>query len=195
MSIASTCIVFTSVHCYSVSSAISLNASVFASVCLASRLSSSLDAFIMVALAVQLFALFPELRNSLRVSLLICHGFYIWSPVSSPIFSTSWEESEDWASCYMWCIHIIAWFELFNIACWNLRKGPRDEAYMCYIRIYCFLSIGPSPNHFATLHSPIGWLLHSCGCHGDVHRPDILLVVCVLCVVCLSTLALPTAAP
>ena len=58
------------VHCCSVSSAISLNASVFASVCLASRLSSSLDAFVMVALAVQLFAFFPELRTSLRVSLL-----------------------------------------------------------------------------------------------------------------------------
>ena len=57
--------------CCSVSSAISLNASVFAAVCLASRLSSSLDAFVMVALAVQLFALFPELRNSLRVSVLI----------------------------------------------------------------------------------------------------------------------------
>jgi hypothetical protein len=58
------------IPCFSVSSAISLNASVFASVCLASRLSSSLDAFVMVALAVQLFALFPELRTSLRVSLL-----------------------------------------------------------------------------------------------------------------------------
>ena len=51
------------------SSAISLNASVFASVCLASRLSSSLDAFVMVALAVQLFVFFPELRTSLQVSL------------------------------------------------------------------------------------------------------------------------------
>ena len=65
------CIALLCVHCCSVSSAISLNASVFAAVCLASRLSSSLDAFVMVALAVQLFALFPELRNSLRVSVLI----------------------------------------------------------------------------------------------------------------------------
>lgn len=52
---------------FSVSSAISLNAAVFASVCLASCLSSALDAFVLVALAVQLFALFPELRTSLKV--------------------------------------------------------------------------------------------------------------------------------
>ena len=55
--------------------------------------------------------------------------------------------------------------------------------------------VGPLSNHFAAILSPIDRLLCSCGCHGDVHRPDVLLVVCVLCIVCVSILALPTTAP
>lgn len=50
-----------------VSGAISLNASVFGSVCLASRLPSSLHAFVMVLFAVQMFALFPEFRLQFKV--------------------------------------------------------------------------------------------------------------------------------
>ena len=71
---------------FSVSSAISLNASVFASVCLASRLSSALDAFVMVALAVQLFAFFPEFRGQLRVSdILRCDC----GPICYPLVTSS----------------------------------------------------------------------------------------------------------
>jgi phosphatidylinositol glycan class C protein len=49
-----------------VSSSISLNASIFSSVCLASRLPSSLHAFVVVSLAVLVFALFPEFRNRFK---------------------------------------------------------------------------------------------------------------------------------
>ncbi|XP_071820888.1 phosphatidylinositol N-acetylglucosaminyltransferase subunit C-like [Apostichopus japonicus] len=50
-----------------VSKSLSLNASVFASVCLASRLPTSLHAFTTVSLALQLFALWPELRRKLKL--------------------------------------------------------------------------------------------------------------------------------
>ncbi|XP_022107077.1 phosphatidylinositol N-acetylglucosaminyltransferase subunit C-like [Acanthaster planci] len=46
---------------------VSLNASIFASVCLASRLPSTLHAFATVTVAMQLFALWPELRRKLKV--------------------------------------------------------------------------------------------------------------------------------
>lgn len=45
---------------------VSLNAAMFASVLLASRLSSNLHVFSLTSLAVQLFALFPIIRRSLR---------------------------------------------------------------------------------------------------------------------------------
>ena len=52
---------------FRVSSAISLNAAIFASVCLASRLPSALHAFVIVFFAVQMFALFPEVRTRCKV--------------------------------------------------------------------------------------------------------------------------------
>ncbi|XP_033124297.1 phosphatidylinositol N-acetylglucosaminyltransferase subunit C-like [Anneissia japonica] len=60
-------------HDYGVSQAISsrslsLNASVFASVCLASRLPTSLHAFATVTLALLVFALWPVLRKTLKNS-------------------------------------------------------------------------------------------------------------------------------
>ena len=45
----------------------SLNAAIFAAVLLASRLPSSAHVFVFVALAIQLFAIFPILRDFLRV--------------------------------------------------------------------------------------------------------------------------------
>jgi phosphatidylinositol glycan class C protein len=45
-----------------VSGSISLNAAIFASVCLASRLPSSFHGFVVVSLAVLMFALFPDFR-------------------------------------------------------------------------------------------------------------------------------------
>jgi phosphatidylinositol glycan class C protein len=50
-----------------VNGAISLNAAIFSAVLLASRLPSALHVFVFVALAIQLFALFPILRDFLRV--------------------------------------------------------------------------------------------------------------------------------
>ena len=52
---------------YRVSRSTSLNASIFASVCLASRLPSSFHVFATVILAMQMFALFPSLRRQLKV--------------------------------------------------------------------------------------------------------------------------------
>ena len=59
------CFFFT--HCFRVSSVISLNAAIFASVCLASRLPSAFHAFVIVFFAVQVFALFPEVRMKCKV--------------------------------------------------------------------------------------------------------------------------------
>lgn len=50
-----------------VSRAISLNASMFAAVCLASRLPSSSHVYVYVMFAVQMFALFPEFRKDVKV--------------------------------------------------------------------------------------------------------------------------------
>ncbi|CAH3114118.1 unnamed protein product [Porites lobata] len=52
-----------------VSRSTSLNASIFASVCLASRLPSSFHVFATVILAMQMFALFPSLRRQLKMHL------------------------------------------------------------------------------------------------------------------------------
>lgn len=49
-----------------VSRAISLNASMFAAVCLASRLPSSWHVYVYVMFAVQMFALFPEFRKDVK---------------------------------------------------------------------------------------------------------------------------------
>lgn len=53
-----------------VSSALSLNAAIFGSICLASRLSSSFHAFVLLTVAVELYALFPMLLSTVRGSLL-----------------------------------------------------------------------------------------------------------------------------
>lgn len=55
--------------CFSVSGVLSLNAGLFASICLASRLHSALHSFATVTFAVELFALWPALRRNLRVCL------------------------------------------------------------------------------------------------------------------------------
>ena len=59
---------------YRVSRSTSLNASIFASVCLASRLPSSFHVFATVILAMQMFALFPSLRRQLKVFVTILCG-------------------------------------------------------------------------------------------------------------------------
>lgn len=54
-----------------VSRALSLNAALFAAVCLASRMKTSFDAFVLLSVAVELFVLFPMVRKHLEnISLL-----------------------------------------------------------------------------------------------------------------------------
>ncbi|KAL9988601.1 hypothetical protein ACROYT_G003063 [Oculina patagonica] len=64
-----------------VSRSASLNASIFASVCLASRLPSSWHVFATVIFAMQLFALFPSLRRQLKMQLPSSHVVVTWSLV------------------------------------------------------------------------------------------------------------------
>ncbi|XP_052788271.1 phosphatidylinositol N-acetylglucosaminyltransferase subunit C-like [Mya arenaria] len=56
-----------------VSGVLSLNAGLFASVCLASRLHTTLHAFATVTFAVEIFALWPALRRNLRQSIQSSH--------------------------------------------------------------------------------------------------------------------------
>ena len=55
-----------------VSNSISLNASIFSAVCLASRLSSSFHVFVIVCVAVLTFALFPQFRTTCKVCVCQC---------------------------------------------------------------------------------------------------------------------------
>uniref|UniRef100_A0A8D2LCI6 Phosphatidylinositol glycan anchor biosynthesis class C n=2 Tax=Varanus komodoensis TaxID=61221 RepID=A0A8D2LCI6_VARKO len=56
-----------------VSSTLSLNMAIFASVCLASRLPRSLHAFVMVTFAIQIFALWPMLQKKLQARTPRCY--------------------------------------------------------------------------------------------------------------------------
>lgn len=56
-----------------VSSTLSLNMAIFASVCLASRLPRSLHAFVMVTFAIQIFALWPMLQKKLKAQAPHCY--------------------------------------------------------------------------------------------------------------------------
>uniref|UniRef100_A0A7M4E882 Phosphatidylinositol glycan anchor biosynthesis class C n=1 Tax=Crocodylus porosus TaxID=8502 RepID=A0A7M4E882_CROPO len=56
-----------------VSSTLSLNMAIFASVCLASRLPRSLHAFVMVTFAIQIFALWPMLQKKLKAQTPRCY--------------------------------------------------------------------------------------------------------------------------
>nr|XP_002189928.4 phosphatidylinositol N-acetylglucosaminyltransferase subunit C [Taeniopygia guttata] len=56
-----------------VSSTLSLNMAIFASVCLASRLPRSLHAFVMVTFAMQIFALWPMLQKKLKARTPRCY--------------------------------------------------------------------------------------------------------------------------
>ncbi|EFA00579.1 phosphatidylinositol N-acetylglucosaminyltransferase subunit C [Tribolium castaneum] len=58
-----------------VSNSLSLSAAIFASICLASRLSSAYHAFILITVAVELFVLFPLFRSKIKKS------FYIIGPL------------------------------------------------------------------------------------------------------------------
>ncbi len=55
------------IYCYRVQQSLSLNAAIFASVCMASRLPTTWHAFATVTVAVEMFALWPILRRKLKV--------------------------------------------------------------------------------------------------------------------------------
>ena len=65
-----------------VSNALSLNAALFASVCLASRLASSYDAFVLLTFSVVAFVLFPIFRFRLNGLTLLSVVFSIFVPCS-----------------------------------------------------------------------------------------------------------------
>jgi len=75
-----------------VSNALSLNAAIFASVCLASRLASSYDAFVLLTFSVVAFVLFPIFRFRLNGVMLQCFTFIsVFCSVSvTAIFYTPW---------------------------------------------------------------------------------------------------------
>lgn len=62
----------TSIHAYILrfSAPVSLNAAIFASVLLASRLPSNLHVFALISIAIEIFALFPILRHYIKVRML-----------------------------------------------------------------------------------------------------------------------------
>jgi len=64
---------------------LSLNAAIFAAVCLASRLNSSIDAFALITVSVSAFALFPVLRSKLggALSVAAAGAFSVTAVVSS----------------------------------------------------------------------------------------------------------------
>lgn len=70
-----------------VSRAISLNAAIFGTICLASRLDTSLDAFVLLIVSFTLFAVYPHLLR-----LLESHSrFYLWlAPVTLFVFTSCW---------------------------------------------------------------------------------------------------------
>ena len=59
-----------------VSQSLSLNAAIFASVCLASRLPTIWHAFATITFAVEVFALWPLLRRRIKVSLFNLPGLF-----------------------------------------------------------------------------------------------------------------------
>lgn len=80
-----------------VSNNLSLNAAVFASVCLASRLSSAYHAFVLLSIAIKCFVLFPLLKAKLKNSwlftgilvLLVTYSLILVSPFVTILFILS----------------------------------------------------------------------------------------------------------
>lgn len=80
-----------------VSNNLSLNAAVFASVCLASRLSSAYHAFVLLSIAIKCFVLFPILKNKLKDSwlftvmflLIVIYALILVSPFITILFILS----------------------------------------------------------------------------------------------------------
>lgn len=109
-----------------VSSSISLNAAIFGSICLASRLSSPFNAFVLMTISVQCFALFPKLQFSVKyqiflINLMIVLCIYFLYQLSSLIMLLF--------ICFLLFINILCPFWFLK---WYRYKdniyGPWDEA-------------------------------------------------------------------
>nr|XP_056700555.1 phosphatidylinositol N-acetylglucosaminyltransferase subunit C [Euleptes europaea] len=114
-----------------VSSTLSLNMAIFASVCLASRLPRSLHAFVMVTFAIQIFALWPMLQKKLKAQTPRCYvgitllfvafalgGLLTISSVGTVLFALLLVS----ISCL--CPYCLIRLQLFK----NNIHGPWDEA-------------------------------------------------------------------
>uniref|UniRef100_A0A8C8RG13 Phosphatidylinositol glycan anchor biosynthesis class C n=1 Tax=Pelusios castaneus TaxID=367368 RepID=A0A8C8RG13_9SAUR len=114
-----------------VSSTLSLNMAIFASVCLASRLPRSLHTFAMVTFAIQSFALWPMLQKKLKAQTPCCYvgvtllfalsalvGLLTISGVAAILFALLLLS----ISCL--CPYCLIWLQLFK----DNIHGPWDEA-------------------------------------------------------------------
>lgn len=114
-----------------VSRSASLNASIFASVCLASRLPSSWHVFATVAFSMQLFALFPSLRRQLKMQLPSSDVFVTWTLLLVAI-AILWPLSQLFAAL-LFLVHLAVTFvcPFWLIKLQRLKDnihGPWDEA-------------------------------------------------------------------
>lgn len=142
-----TCFVFfLHVMCYDygmpaalVSRAISLNAAIFGTICLASRLTTSLDAFVLLIVAVILFAIYPNfvrsLENSSKIYLRLapvilftsaaCYGLFGISPI---LFCIN-------GMCVIFCSFIYPFIFCYAQKYKNNIHGPWDEAIVDSINV------------------------------------------------------------
>lgn len=112
-----------------VSNSLSINAAIFGSICLASRLGTSFHAFVLITLAVQCFVLFPILINMVLNSR--C-AIFVFTSTTVCAFISLWFVSKT-----MFCIFLVS-VVFLNVYCpvlfvrWQKYKeniyGPWDEA-------------------------------------------------------------------
>ncbi|KAG8555829.1 hypothetical protein GDO81_017831 [Engystomops pustulosus] len=114
-----------------VSSTMSINMAIFASVCLASRLPRSLHAFTMVTFAIQIFALWPSLQRKLRA---YTPGIYICVTFVFALFSVAGLLSISGVGALLFSILLISVAFLCPYCLIRLQlfkdniHGPWDEA-------------------------------------------------------------------
>ena len=112
-----------------VSNALSLNAAIFASICLASRLASSYDAFVILSVSVVAFVLFPMFR--LRLDGNFSVAIAVMSTVGLVVL-TSIAHSLTAAFCLLLTLLFVMVVSPALYVHWQIKKntihGPWDEA-------------------------------------------------------------------
>ena len=112
-----------------VSNALSLNAAIFASICLASRLASSYDAFVILSVSVVAFVLFPMFR--LRLDGNFSVAIAVMSTVGLVVL-TSIAHSLTAAICLLLTLLFVMVVSPALYVHWQIKKntihGPWDEA-------------------------------------------------------------------